>query len=61
MLPQARRRGVGAALTAALVDDARALGVGTVFLSAGSQRVADVYARVGFEWVATACTAEPVP
>jgi hypothetical protein len=33
--------------------------VATVFLSAGSQRIADIYARVGFEPVATACIAEP--
>ena len=59
VLPRARRRGIGAALTAALVDDARALGVETVFLSAGSRQVADVYARVGFERIATACIAEP--
>ena len=58
VVPRARRRGVGAAITAALVEDAHALGVSTVFLSAGSQRVADVYARVGFTRVATACIAE---
>jgi ribosomal protein S18 acetylase RimI-like enzyme len=61
VLPRWRGRGVGAALTAALVDDARARGVRTVFLSAGSQRVADLYARVGFVRVGTACTAERVP
>ena len=58
VVPRARRRGVGAAITAALVEDARALGVGTVFLSAGTPRVADVYARVGFVRVGTACIAE---
>ncbi len=58
VVPRARRRGIGAAITAALVEDARELGVRTVFLSAGSQRVADVYARVGFTRVATACVAE---
>lgn len=61
VLPRARRRGVGAAITAALVTDARRLGVTTVFLSAGSQRIADIYARVGFESVATACIAERAP
>ncbi len=61
VVPRARRRGVGAAITAALVHDARSLGVGTVFLSAGSQRVADVYARVGFVRVATACIAQAGP
>jgi ribosomal protein S18 acetylase RimI-like enzyme len=58
VVPRARRRGVGAAVTAALVADAHALGVRTVLLSAGSPRVADVYARVGFVRVATACIAE---
>ena len=60
VLPRARRAGTGATITAALVEDARRLGVTTVFLSAGSQRIADIYARVGFEPVATACIAEPV-
>ena len=58
VVPRARRRGVGAAVTAALVADARAGGAETVFLSAGGSRVAQVYARVGFERVATACIAE---
>ena len=58
VLPRARRRGVGAAITAALVQDAQAGGVRTVFLSADDERVADVYARVGFTRVGTACIAE---
>ena len=58
VVPRARGRGVGAAITAALVEDARALGVGTVFLSAGTPRVAGVYARVGFVRVGTACIAD---
>ena len=58
VVPHARRRGIGAALTATLVADARAVGAGTVFLSAGSARVAQVYARVGFDRIATACVAE---
>ena len=61
VIPRARSRGIGAAITAALVDDARSLGVKTVFLSAGTQRVADIYARVGFVRVATACIAEAGP
>ena len=61
VVPRARGRGVGAAITAALVDDARALGVDTVFLSAGSERVAAVYSRVGFTRAATACIAEVEP
>jgi GNAT superfamily N-acetyltransferase len=59
VLPRARSRGIGAAITAALVTDAAGLGVRTVFLSAGSPRVADIYARVGFVRIGTACVAEP--
>lgn len=58
VLPRARRRGIGAAITASLVSDAQDVGVTTVFLSAGSQEVADVYARVGFRRIGTACVAE---
>ncbi|WP_406864930.1 GNAT family N-acetyltransferase [Streptomyces sp. HUAS MG47] len=58
-LPAARRRGLGAAVTAALVADARARGVRTVFLSAGDEHVARIYARVGFRRVGTALIAEP--
>ena len=62
VLPRARRRGVGAALTHALVDDARARGVTTIFLSAQDDAVARVYERVGFVRVGTACIAEaPAP
>jgi GNAT superfamily N-acetyltransferase len=57
-LPSARRRGLGAAVTRALTDDARSLGVGTVFLTAGSPEVARIYSRVGFREVATAFSAE---
>lgn len=59
VLPRARARGVGAALTARLVQDAHSLGVRTVFLSAGDDRVAAIYARVGFRTIGTACVAEP--
>lgn len=58
-LPVARRRGIGAAITAALVADARRRGVEVVFLSAGSDDVAKIYERVGFQRIATACIAEP--
>ncbi|MFH8409044.1 GNAT family N-acetyltransferase [Streptomyces sp. NPDC018019] len=58
-LPSARRRGLGLAVTAALVADARARGVRTVFLSAGSDDVARIYERLGFRRVATALIAEP--
>jgi GNAT superfamily N-acetyltransferase len=57
-LPTARRRGLGALVTAALVKDARTSGVRTIFLSAGSDDVARVYQKVGFVRVATACIAE---
>jgi N-acetylglutamate synthase-like GNAT family acetyltransferase len=58
-LPAARRRGLGAAVTAALVDDARRGGTELVFLSAGSDDVARMYGRLGFERVATAGLASP--
>ena len=58
-LPSARRRGLGAAVTAALVDDARRGGADIVFLSAGSEAVARVYGRLGFERVGTAGLAQP--
>ena len=58
-IPALRRRGVGAAVTAALATDAVARGVTLVFLSAGSLEAARVYERVGFERVATACVAGP--
>ena len=58
VLPRARRRGVGAAITHALVEDAKARGVGTIFLSADDDAVARVYERVGFVRVGTACIAE---
>jgi GNAT superfamily N-acetyltransferase len=58
-LPSARRRGLGAAVTAALVQDARRGGADVVFLSAGSEDVARVYGRLGFERVGTAGMAQP--
>jgi predicted GNAT family acetyltransferase len=57
-LPAARRRGLGAAITAALVADAQQRGVDVIFLSAGSEAVARIYERVGFRRIATACIAE---
>lgn len=47
-LPSARRRGLGTAVTAALIDDAQAAGQETIFLSAASDDVARVYERLGF-------------
>jgi ribosomal protein S18 acetylase RimI-like enzyme len=58
VIPRARRRGLGAAITEALVADARARGITTVFLSAQDDAVARVYERVGFQRVGTACVAE---
>jgi ribosomal protein S18 acetylase RimI-like enzyme len=57
-LPTARRRGLGAAVTAALVADGRDRGLTTVFLTASSPAVARVYERVGFRRVGTGYAAE---
>ena len=57
-LPAARRRGLGAAVSAALARHALAHGYDLVFLSAASEDVARVYARIGFNRVGTACIAE---
>ncbi len=53
-LPAARRRGLGAAVTAALVADASTAGLDTIFLSAASDDVARIYERLGFRRMATA-------
>ncbi|MGC4889538.1 GNAT family N-acetyltransferase [Micromonospora sp. DT227] len=58
-LPSARRRGLGAAVTATLARELRAAGTDLIFLSAGSEDIARVYLRVGFRRVGTACIAEP--
>ncbi|MFC0528892.1 GNAT family N-acetyltransferase [Phytohabitans kaempferiae] len=58
-VPTARRRGLGAAVTAALARHALDSGVDLVFLSAGNEDIARVYARVGFRRVGTACIATP--
>jgi ribosomal protein S18 acetylase RimI-like enzyme len=58
-LPACRRRGLGTAVTAALVADARRGGADIVFLSAGSERIARMYARLGFRRIGTAGLAEP--
>ena len=52
-LPSARRQGLGAAVTLALVEAARSAGVHTVFLTAGSADVARLYAALGFERIGT--------
>ncbi|MDP9792028.1 ribosomal protein S18 acetylase RimI-like enzyme [Catenuloplanes nepalensis] len=58
-LPAARRRGVARALTAVLARHALDSGADLVFLSAASDDVATMYARLGFRRVGTACIAEP--
>lgn len=57
-VPAARRRGLGLAVTAALVADARARGAELVFLTASDEDVARLYGRLGFRTVATALIAE---
>ncbi|MFF9768707.1 GNAT family N-acetyltransferase [Streptomyces sp. NPDC014636] len=47
-LPTARRQGLAAAVTAALVTHARGNGVGTVFLAYAEDTVARIYSRLGF-------------
>lgn len=58
-LPAVRRRGLGGAVTRALVADALGRGCEVVFLSAGDDAVARVYARIGFRRAGTALIAEP--
>lgn len=60
-LPAYRRRGLGAAVTAAVVQAAVAAGATTVFLSAGDDDVARVYAALGFTRIGTAMIAETPP
>jgi ribosomal protein S18 acetylase RimI-like enzyme len=57
VLPARRRRGIAGHLTWALARDAADAGVRTVFMSAGSDDVARIYAGVGFRRVGTACIA----
>jgi ribosomal protein S18 acetylase RimI-like enzyme len=58
-LPAARRRGLATQVTAGLAEHALGHGLGTVFLSAGNDAVARMYARVGFRRIGTAGLAEP--
>lgn len=58
-LPAARRRGLAAAVTAALARKLLDTGCDLIFLSAGSEEIARVYQRVGFYRIGTACIAEP--
>jgi ribosomal protein S18 acetylase RimI-like enzyme len=56
--PFARKRGLGSAITRALVQAVRDRGVTTVLLSAASDDAASIYRQVGFEDVGTACILE---
>ena len=56
--PAFRRRGLGRAITSLLVEDATARGVNTIFLSAGDDTIARVYATLGFVPIGTAGAAE---
>ena len=57
-LPSARRRGIAAALTAKLIEDALGRGVETVFLGADSDDVARIYQRAGFTLIGATGAAE---
>ena len=56
--PGHRGRGHGTAITSTLVAACREQGVEIVFLSAGSDAAAEIYRRVGFVDVGTACILE---
>ena len=56
--PFARRRGLGSAITRALVQEVRARGITTVLLSAASDDAASIYRQIGFQDVGTACILE---
>jgi ribosomal protein S18 acetylase RimI-like enzyme len=57
VLPAHRRQGIAGHVTWALAQDAAVAGIGTVFMSAGSDDVARIYEGVGFRRVASACIA----
>jgi GNAT superfamily N-acetyltransferase len=57
-LPSARRRGLGAAISARLARYALDAGAELVFLAAQNEDVARIYASIGFERVGTSCIAE---
>jgi predicted GNAT family acetyltransferase len=59
-LPNARRCGLGAAVTARLAALASERGSHTVFLSASDDAVARVYSGIGFRQIGTAMIAEPI-
>ncbi len=55
IVPSARRRGLGAATTAALVAACRGAGVRRLFLSAASDEASGVYRALGFQPRGQAC------
>lgn len=55
VIRSARREGLGAATTSALVDACRAAGVRSILLSSGSDQATSIYRRLGFEALGTAC------
>lgn len=57
-LPAERRRGLAAAVTTALVEDAFARGVDLVLLSAADDAVARVYERLGFRRIGSVGAAQ---
>jgi len=59
VLPAARRRGLGAAVTHALAAHAQARDTPTVFLSATDSDAARIYTRLGFREIGKAIIAEP--
>jgi predicted GNAT family acetyltransferase len=56
--PGHRHRGHGTSITRSLVAACREQGVDLVFLSAGSDAAAEIYRRIGFVDVGTACVLE---
>ncbi|RYG70894.1 GNAT family N-acetyltransferase [bacterium] len=53
-VPEAfRRRGIGAAVTAKLVDQAKAAGTQTIFISPADEHVERIYSKVGFKAVSS--------
>ena len=57
-IPSARRRGLGRAVTSALVAGCRDRGVRHLFLTAGSDAATDLYRAVGFERRGLGCILE---
>ena len=56
--PAHRHRGHGTAVTRSLVAASRQAGVDLVFLTAASDAAAEIYRRVGFVGLGTACVLE---